>query len=47
MIILECGFNILLDVALEAESGSPLLKKISLSKPIETKEKCNYCDIWE
>ena len=31
---------------LESKGGSPVLKKSSVSRLIETKEKHNLCDIW-
>ena len=46
IIILGGDFNLFLDSALEAEGGSPVLKKSSVSKLIEIKEKYNLCDIW-
>ena len=46
IIILGGNFNLFLDSALEAEGGSPVLKKSSVSKLIEIKEKYNLCDIW-
>ena len=39
--ILEEDFNLFLDLVLEAKGGSPVLKKSSISKLIEIKEKCN------
>ena len=45
-IILGGDFNLFLNSALEAEGGSPVLKKSSVSKLIEIKEKYNFCDIW-
>ena len=46
IIILGSDFNLFLDSALEIEGGSPVLKRSSVSKLIETKEKYNLCDIW-
>ena len=43
--ILGGNFNLFLDSVLEAEGGSPVLKK-STSNLIEIKEKYNLCDIW-
>ena len=46
IIILGGDFNLFLDSVLEAEGGSPVFKKSSVSKLIEIKEKYNLCDIW-
>ena len=46
IIILGGDFNLFSDSVLEAEGGSPVLKKSSVSKLIELKEKYNICDIW-
>ena len=45
IIILGCDINLFLDSVLEAEGGSPVLKKYT-SNLIEIKEKYNLCDIW-
>ena len=45
-IILGGDFSLYLDSLLEAEGGCPVLKKSSVSKLIEIKEKYNLCDIW-
>ena len=46
IIILGGNFNLFSDSVLEAEGGSPVLKKSSVSKLIEIKEKYVLCDIW-
>ena len=46
IIILGGDFNLYLDSALEAEGGSPVLKRSAVSKLIEIKEKYNLCEIW-
>ena len=46
IIIPGVDLNLLLDSVLEAEGGSPVLKKSSISKLIEIKEKYNLRDIW-
>ena len=45
IIILGGDLNLFLDLILEAEGGSPVLKKSSVSKLIEIKEKYKLCDI--
>ena len=45
IIILGGNFNLFLDTALGAEGCSPVLKKSSVSKLIEIKEKYNFCKI--
>ena len=45
--ILGSDFNLFLDSLLEAEGCSAFLKKSSVSKLIEIKEKCNLYDIWK
>ena len=44
IIILDSAFNLFLDSVLEVEGGSPVLKRSSVSKLIEIKEKYNLCD---
>ena len=44
--ILGSDFNLFVDSVLQAEGGSPVLKKFSVSQLIEIKEKCKLCDIW-
>ena len=44
IIILDGDFNLFLDSVLEVEGGSPVLKRSSVSKIIEIKEKYNICD---
>ena len=39
-------FNLFLDQSLEAKGGNLCLKKQSLSKLLQVKEKLNLCDIW-
>ena len=46
IIILDGDFNLFLDSVLEVEGGSPVLKRSSVSKIIEIKEKYNICDTW-
>ena len=45
-IIFAGDFNLFLDRSLEAKGGNPCLKKQSLSKLHQSKEKLNLCDIW-
>ena len=45
-IILGGNFNLFLESVLGTEGGSPVLKKSSIWKLIEIKEKYNLCDIW-
>ena len=45
-IIFAGNFNIFLDCYLDAKGGSPSLKKHSLSKLLEIKQKLDLCDIW-
>ena len=45
-IILAGDFNLFLDTTLEAEGGSPCLKKKSVAKLIKIKEHFDLCDIW-
>ena len=44
-IILAGDFNLFLDTTLEAEGGSPCLKKKSVAKLIKIKEHFYLCDI--
>ena len=46
IIILGGNFNLFLDSVLEAEGGCPVLKKSTVSKLIEIKEKYNLSYIW-
>ena len=39
-------FNLFLEVKLEGQRGNPVLKKESLAKLIQIKEKFDLCDIW-
>jgi exonuclease III len=39
-------FNFILDVGLDAEGGSPKLKKNSIARLIKIKETCGLVDIW-
>ena len=45
-IILAGDFNLFLDTTLEAEGGSPCLKKKSVAKLIKIKEHFDLCNIW-
>ena len=45
-ITLAGDFNLFLDTTLEAEGGSPCLKKKSVAKLIKIKEHFDLCDIW-
>ena len=45
-IIFAGDFNLFLDRSLDAKGGSPSLKKHSLSKLLEIKQKLNLCNIW-
>ena len=45
--IVFCGdFNVIFEPTLEAYGGNPSLKKQSLAKLIQIKEKLDLCDIW-
>ena len=46
IVILGGDSNLFLDSVLEAEGGGLVLKKSSVSKLNEIKEKYNLCDIW-
>ena len=39
-------FNFLFDTSLDSHGGKPTLKKKSIAKFIEIKEKFDLCDIW-
>ena len=45
-IIFAGDFSLYLDCSLDAKGGSPSLKKHSLSKLLEIKQKLDLCDIW-
>ena len=45
-IILAGDFNLFLDTTLEAEGGSPCLKKKSVAELIKINEHFDLCDIW-
>ena len=45
-IILAWDFNLFLDTTLEAEGGSPCLKKKFVAKLIKIKEHFDLCNIW-
>ena len=45
-IVLAGDFNVIFDVAVESLGRNPCLKKKSLTKLIQIKEKFNLCDIW-
>ena len=45
-VIFADDFNLFLDWSLEAKGGNLCLKKQSLSKLLQIKEKLNLCDIW-
>ena len=45
-IIFGGDFNFFFDSTIEASGGNPTLKKKTLTKFIEIKEKFNLCDIW-
>ena len=45
-IVLAGDFNFFFDTSLESYGGKPTLKKKSISKFIELKEKFDLCDIW-
>ena len=46
IIIFGYNFNLFLEPVLGTEGGSPVLKKSSIWKLIEIKEKYNLCEIW-
>ena len=46
IIIFRGNFNLFLEPVLGTEGGSPVLKKSSIWKLIEIKEKYNLCEIW-
>ena len=45
-IILGGDFNVFFNLSLEASGGNPVLKKKSIAKLIQLKEKFSLCDIW-
>ena len=45
-IIFSSDFNIIFDFFLEAQGGKPILKKYTLAKTNQIKEKLNLVDIW-
>ena len=45
-IVLAGDFNFFFDTSLESYGGKPFLKKKSIAKLIELKEKFDLCDIW-
>ena len=46
-IVLAGDFNFFFDTSLDSNGGKPTLKKKSISKFIELKEKLDLCDIWK
>ena len=44
--VLAGDFNFLFDTSLDSYGGKPTLKKKSITKFIELKEKFDLCDIW-
>ena len=45
-IVLAGDFNFFFDTSLESYGGKPTIKKKSIAKSIELKEKFDLCDIW-
>ena len=45
-IVLGGDFNVIFDISLESLAGKPCLKKKSIVKLIQIKEKLDLCDIW-
>ena len=45
-IIFGSDFNIIFDLFLDAQVGNPILKKQSIAKTIQKKERLNLADIW-
>ena len=45
-IVLGGDFNVIFDISLESLGGNPCLKKKSIAKLIQIKEKFDLCDIW-
>ena len=45
-IIFAGDFNVFFNQKLDAAGGNPLVKKLSISKFLEIKERLNLCDIW-
>ena len=46
-IVLGGDFNVIFDISLESLGGNPCLKKKSIAKLIQIREKFNLCDIWK
>ena len=46
-IVLGGDFNVIFDISLESLGGNPCLKKKSIAKWIQIKEKFDLCDIWK
>ena len=46
-IVLAGDFNFFFDTSLDSYGGKPTLKKKSIAKFIELKEKFDLCDIWK
>ena len=46
-IVLGGDFNVIFDISLESLGGNPCLKKKSITKSIQIKEKSDLCNIWE
>ena len=45
-IVLGGDINVVFDISLESLGGNPCLKKKSIAKLIQIKEKFDLCDIW-
>ena len=45
-IVLGGDFNVIFDISIESLGGNPCLKKKSIAKLIQIKEKSDLCDIW-
>ena len=45
-IVLGGDFNVIFDISLESLGGNPCLKKKSIAKPIQIKEKSDLWNIW-
>ena len=46
-IVLGGDINVVFDISLESLGGDPCLKKKSIAKLIQIREKFNLCDIWK
>ena len=46
-IVLGGDINVVFDISLESLGGNPCLKKKSIAKLIQIREKFNLCDIWK